>query len=163
MTKKIFIALVSMWWAATALIDFAVVPTVFSTVSEFFNAGELAIALFFKLNKFELVVSSLLIIFALLNLRSEGRGKTQLILTCCAWMIVMFYFSYLTPKITTLTTLWRETELTNKIGIADINDIQQEHQFYHRMYVGLDSLKFLFLTFILGFSIFRKELKIAKA
>lgn len=163
MTKKIFVALVSMWWAATALVDFAVVPTVFSTVTEFFNAGEIAIALFFKLNKFELVVSSLLIIFALLNLRSEGRGKTQLTLACCVWMIVMFYFSYLTPKITALTTLWRDAELSNTIGIADINDIQQEHQFYHRIYVGLDSLKFLFLTFILGLSIFRKEIKVANA
>jgi len=163
MTKKIFIALVSMWWAATAVIDFAVVPTVFSTVSEFFNAGEIAIALFFKLNKFELVVSSLLIIFALINLRAEGRGKTQLTLTCCAWMIIMFYFSYLTPKITILTSLWRSAEMMNTIGIANINDIQQEHQFYHRIYVGLDSLKFLMLTFILGLSIFRKEKEIAKA
>lgn len=163
MTKKIFIALVSMWWASTALIDFAVVPTIFSNVDEFFNAGEIAIALFYKFNKFELVVSSLLIIFALLNLRVEGRGKTQLTLSCCAWMIIMVYFSYLTPKISALSTLWKAAELSNTIGIANVNDIQQEHQFYHRIYVGLDSLKLLILTFILGFSIFRREIKVAKA
>jgi hypothetical protein len=49
------------------------------------------------------------------------------------------------------------------MGIAGIKDIQQEHQFYHRIYVGLDSLKLLILSFILGISFFRKENHLEKA
>ena len=58
--------------------------------------------------------------------------------------------------------LWKEAELVNKLGIAGINDIQQEHRSYHRMYVGLDSLKLLILSFILGLSLFKKEATLAK-
>ncbi len=155
MTKKLTLILVSIWWGWTALIDFAVVPTVFNVVTDFFNAGELGIALFSKLNIFEVLVSSLLIVISIFNLKKEGRGKIPLLLACGAWIIVMFYFSYLTPKIIKLTGLWKEAEVVNKIGIAGINDIQQEHQFYHRMYVGLDSLKLLILSFMIGIFVFR--------
>lgn len=162
MTKKILLVLVSIWWGWTALIDFAVVPTIFKIIDDFFNAGELGIVLFSKLNLLEVILSSLLIVVSVLHLKKEGRGKIQLALACGAWLIVMFYFSYLTPKIIKLTELWKEAEVVNKIGIAGINDIQQEHQSYHRMYVGLDSLKFLILSFILGLSLFKKEATLAK-
>ena len=163
MTNKIVLILASIWWGWTALIDFAVVPTVFRVVNEFFNAGELGIALFSKLNLLEVIISTALILVLALHFKKSGRGKIQLLLACCAWVIVMFYFSYLTSKITTLTSLWKEAELSNKLGIAGINDIQQEHQFYHRIYVGLDSLKLLILTFILSISFFRKEETLGKA
>lgn len=157
MTKKLALVLVSIWLGWTALIDFAVVPTVFSVVNDFFNAGELGIALFSKLNLFEIVISSLLIVVSVLHLKKEGRGQIPLLLACGAWVIVMFYFAYLTPKITELTAIWKKAELVNQMGIAGINDIQQEHHFYHRMYVGLDTLKLLILSFILGILLFRKE------
>lgn len=163
MTNKFILVLVSIWWGWTALIDFAVVPTVFRIVDSFFNAGELGIVLFSKLNLLELIVSSLLIVVTAFHLKKTSKGKIQFLLACCAWIIVMVYFSYLTSKITTLTDLWKEAELTNQIGIAEINDIQQEHQFYHRIYVGLDSLKLLILSLILGISFFRKEAPLEKA
>lgn len=156
MTKKIALILVSIWWGWTVIIDFAVVPTVFRVITDFFNAGELGIALFSKLNLFEIVLSSLLIVISLIQLKNTGRGKIQLALALSAWAIVMFYFAYLTPKIIHLTDLWKTAETVNKLGLAGINDIQQEHQFFHRMYVGLDSLKLLILTFILGNNVIRK-------
>ena len=163
MTKKLILILASIWWGWTAIIDFAIVPTVFKVINDFFNAGELGIALFSKLNLLEVILASLLVVVAALQLKQEARGKIQLFLACSAWLIVIFYFSYLTPKLIELTDLWKEAELVNKIGIAGINDIQQEHQSYHRMYVGLDSLKLLILTFILGMSLFKKEASLAKA
>ena len=163
MTKKLLLILVSIWWGWTALIDFAVVPTLFRVVNDFFNAGELGIAVFSKLNVLEAIVSSLLIFIITLNLKKEGRGKIQFLLAIGAWFIVVFYIVYLTPKLTVLTSLWKEAELTNQIGIAGINDIQQEHQSYHRMYVGLDSLKFLILSFLLGLNLFKAEAKLEKA
>ncbi len=156
MTKKIALILVSIWWGWTVIIDFAVVPTVFKIINDFFNAGELGIALFSKLNTFEIILSSLFIVVSAIHLKNSGRGKIQLGLAVAAWMIVMFYFSYLTPKIIHLTDLWKEAETVQQLGIAGINDIQQEHQFYHRMYVGLDSLKLLILTFLLGNDVLRK-------
>ena len=149
MTNKIVLVLVSLWWGWTALIDFAVVPTVFSVINDFFNAGELGISLFTKFNLLEVVLSSLLIAVLSFHSKKTGKGIIQLALACSAWIIVMFYFTYLTPKISSLATLWKQAELVNKMGIAGINDIQQEHQFYHRIYVGLDSLKLLILSSIL--------------
>jgi uncharacterized membrane protein YozB (DUF420 family) len=156
MTKKIALILISIWWGWTVIIDFAVVPTVFKIINDFFNAGELGIALFSKLNTLEIIFSSLLIVVSAIHLKNSGRGKIQLALAVAAWMIVMFYFSYLTPKIIHLSDLWKEAETVQKMGIAGINDIQQEHQFYHRMYVGLDSLKLLMLTILLGNDVLRK-------
>lgn len=144
MTKKIVLILLSLWWGWTALIDFAVVPTVFRTIHDFFNAGELGIALFSRLNIFELIVSTILMgLFWRL-------AKWRFALLAVAWIIVLVYFFYLTPKITHLTALWKEAESLKQVGIAGIQDIQQEHQLYHRIYVGLDSLKLLILTFVLG-------------
>jgi hypothetical protein len=156
MTKKIALILVSIWWGWTVIIDFAVVPTVFKVINDFFNAGELGIALFSKLNTFEMIVSTLLIVVSVFHFKNSGRGKIQLGLAVAAWMIVMFYFAYLTPKIIHLTDLWKQAETVQKLGIAGINDIQLEHQFYHRMYVGLDSLKLLILSFLLGNDVLRK-------
>lgn len=163
MTKKLVLILTCIWLSWTVLIDFVVVPTVFSVINDFFNAGELGISLFSKLNLLEVVLSSLLIVILALSLKQSGKGKIQLALACSSWLIVMFYFSFLTSKITFLTGLWKEAELTNQMGIANINDLQQEHQFYHRIYVGLDSLKLLILTFILGISFFKKEAPIGKS
>ena len=51
----------------------------------------------------------------------------------------MFYFTYLTPKISSLATLWKQAELVNKMGIAGINDIQQDAA--TRMGKSIEALK----------------------
>ena len=93
MTNKIVLVLVSLWWGWTALIDFAVVPTVFSVINDFFNAGELGISLFTKFNLLEVVLSSLLIAVLSFHSKKTGKGIIQLALACSAWIIVMFYFT----------------------------------------------------------------------
>lgn len=152
MTKKLALVLVSIWWGWTVIIDFAVVPTVFRVIHDFFNAGELGIALFSKLNLFEILVSSLLIVLCVLNLKQYRKGKLELSLSISAWAIVMFYFAYLTPTITHYTKLWKVAEFS-----ADgLVDYQQQHQFYHRLYIGLDSVKLLILTTLMSLNVFRK-------
>ena len=157
MIKNFILLLASLWWGWTVLVDFVIVPTVFQTVNEFFMSGQLAIALFSKLNFFEVIVSSALVALSVMYFNQHKRGKIQLALSFSAWVIVMIYFSYLTSKITDLTLLWQKADLSNEMGIAGIVDIQQEHQFYHRVYVGLDSLKLLILSFIIGLGLFRKD------
>ncbi len=150
MTKKLILILVSIWWGWTAIIDFAVVPTVFRVIHDFFNAGELGIAVFSKLNTLEVLISSLLVVLASYAVKHSGTGKLQLGLALCAWAIAMTYFSYLTPKLVHLTELWREADLKNLVSIAGVSDVQQEHQFYHRIYVGVDSVKLLILTTLMA-------------
>ncbi len=157
MTKKIVLILTSIWWGWTALVDFAIVPTVFRTIPDFFQAGELGIALFSKLNLFELVIATALVIACVYQLRIHKQGKIQLIASLCAWVIVIFYVGYLTDKLIELTDLWMKADASNQVGIAGIIDIQQEHQYYHRVYVGLDSLKLLCLTFMLAAGLWERK------
>lgn len=161
MIKRSIIVLVSLWLGWTALIDFAVVPTVFSTIKDFFNAGELGIALFSKLNSLELVISSALIVLSVFKLKKQQTGKWQLTFLVLAWCIVLTYFSWLTPKITELTKLWKEADAINQTSIAGIADIQQEHQHYHRIYVTLDTIKILILATVLSLEFFKQEKVVA--
>lgn len=160
MIKKINFGLIICWLGWTALIDFAVVPTVFGTINDFFNAGELGIALFSKLNYLEVIVSSSLIALSCLELKRAQTGKLQLGLLVLAWTIVMSYFIFLTPKLTSLTELWKKADGLGLIGMSGIEDVQQEHQFYHRIYVGLDTVKILLLATLTGLEIFRQEKKV---
>lgn len=162
MTKKNiyysgFLTLVSLWWGWTVLTDFVVVPTVFRTIHDFFNAGELGIALFSRLNSLELIVSSLLIIITALKLRSSKQMLLFFIPALLCWMIVMFYFSYLTPKIVTLTELWKEAERAGVSSLGNIPDVQQEHQFFHKLYIRIDTVKLIILTLLLGLGFFKQD------
>jgi hypothetical protein len=157
MIKKIILTLVSIWWGWTVIIDFAVVPMVFRIINDFFNAGELGVALFSKLNIFELIASSLLLIIASSSVLIYKKEKTTFALILSAWIITLIYFFYLTPKLLMLTELWKKADSANQIGISGISDIQQEHQFFHKIYVTIDSLKLFILSIILGLQLFKRE------
>ena len=163
MTKKIILVLVSIWLGWTVLIDFAVVPAVFRVIKDFFNAGELGINLFSILNSFELIVSSFLFGLIVFEFYNKRTSKLQLLLGALASLIIWIYVSYLTPKLIELTRLWQQADTTNQIGIQGIQDIQQEHQYFHRLYVTLDSVKLGLILGLLGISLFSKEKFFEKA
>lgn len=150
---SIYLFLLSIWWAWTVLVDMVIVRTVFATVDNFFLAGELGIALFSKLNNFELVVSSAIV--ALLSIKKSWK---LLIVAVLLWALSMTYFCYLTPKIIYLTELWKKLDLMGINTVAGIPDIQQEHQFYHQMYITLDSIKLFTLTALIGMGIWKEKL-----
>jgi hypothetical protein len=153
LVDSIVLVLISIWLGWTVLVDFFVVPTVFRTISNFFEAGDLGIAVFSKLNNLELIVAT--IILGLLSLEIK-KNKVFFILSILTWSIVMFYFSYLTPKIITLTELWKTAESTGTLGVSGIADIQATHQTFHKLYVGLDSVKLLLLSALMGMSVWKK-------
>ena len=165
MINKLILILVSMWWAWTALIDFVVIPTTFRTISDFFNAGELGIALFSKLNLLEILLGLSMTGLSIMALKKapSKRSKIQVVLAALAWLICLNYFFYLTPKISELTQLWKNADSTGSVGISGFSDIQQSHQLYHRIYVGLDSLKLIILSAILFMCLLKKEREGAKA
>ncbi len=152
MTSKIAFLLLGLWWGTTSIIDFVVVPTVFSVINDFFNAGELGIALFRKFNFFELFFAISILVF-------EWRTKNKFILTSIflALFIVIIYTTTLTPHLAQLSRWWKEADSQGLTSIYGVKDIQQEHQFYHRLYVSLDSLKLLILSCVLTYKIFAKN------
>lgn len=154
---SLFLVLVSIWWAWTVLVDVFVIRTVFQTIENFFLAGDLGLAVFSKLNNLEVVVSTLLIVVLFYQTRKNRKSIFLLILSVMTWLIAMTYFSYLTPKLAYLTELWKKSDLGGVTSMFGIADIQQEHQFYHNIYIGLDSIKLILLSILLGLGIVKQD------
>lgn len=147
------ITLLSLWLGWTVLVDFVVVPTIFREMNDFFGSGNIGIKLFSKLNNFELIVGSLLL--ALSSWLQVQQKKVNIFLTISVtvlFVIALLYFSYLTPKITTLTALWQKADAMGVMGLEGIADLQQEHQFYHRLYISIDTAKLILLAAVLTYA-----------
>jgi hypothetical protein len=157
MTNRFALFLISIWWGWTILTDFFVVPTVFKTINDFFNAGELGVTLFGKLNSLEAIVGVGLVALNIVGLKQKKISKWSFLLSGLCFLIVSFYFFYLTPKLSYLSVLWQKAEATGTQAISGIVDIQQEHQFYHQLYIKLDSVKLLMLSSLLFLNIFKKR------
>lgn len=152
-----FLLIVSMWWGWTVLVDMFIIRTVFATIENFFQAGDLGIAVFSKLNNLEVIVSTALVAILSYQFTKNKKVLPLLIMSVVAWMVAMTYFAYLTPKLIYLTELWKKTDLMGLAGNSAIPDIQQEHQFYHRLYIGMDSFKLVLLSVMILFGSFKQD------
>lgn len=150
--------LVSVWLGWTVLVDFVVIPTTFHELNDFFGAGNLGIQLFIKLNNLELILASLLLaLYAWILVQQKKPNVFLITMSVALFTLTLFYFAYLTPKIADLTALWREAESSGATGIGGITDVQQEHQYYHRLYVSLDTAKMILLGTLLAYSMKKPE------
>ncbi len=154
---SLYLFLTSVWWGWTVLVDMVVVRILFSRIDDIFVAGSIGMELFRSLNRLEVVFSSALVVITILRLKAKKPQFFDFVFAVFTWGISMIYFSYLTPKLITLTTLWRASDLQGMVSAPGIPDIQQEHQFYHSLYIGLDSLKLFFLSLMIGFAFWRRE------
>jgi hypothetical protein len=152
-----YLILISMWWGWTVLVDMFVIRTVFATITNFFEAGNLGIAVFSKLNNLELIVSTIVVAIIAYQLSQKKKVMTFLVLSVVVWLITMIYFVYLTPKLITLTDLWKATDSMGISGAAGISDIQQEHQFYHNLYIGMDVFKLLLLSIMMILGLWKEK------
>lgn len=152
--SSILLILLSFWLGWTVLVDFIVVPGVFRNIANFFEAGDLGIYLFQKLNSLELVVASFILAILTFIFRKNRKALPLLISGIVVFGISLVYFSYLTPKLEALTDMWKLSEAGQTIALSDI---QQEHQYYHRIYVTVDSLKILILIFMMGSTVGKEE------
>ncbi len=134
--------------------DFIVVPGVFRNIANFFEAGDLGIYLFQKLNSLELEVATFTIAILIFIFRKNRRALPLLISGVFLFAIAVTYFIYLTPKLQALTDMWKLSEAGQKIALTDI---QQEHQYFHRIYVTIDSLKILILIFMMTTTVWKEE------
>ena len=154
---SLFLILVSLWWGWTVLVDMFIIPTVFKTIDNFFQAGDLGIAVFSKLNNLELVLASILVGLLSFQMTKNKKALMLLVPGILVWLIAMTYFTFLTPKLVELTELWKKTDLMGITGVAGIPDIQQAHQFYHNLYIGLDAVKLLLLSAMLIVGVVKEE------
>lgn len=152
-----FLILTSAWISWTILVDFFVIRTVFGIISNFFEAGDLGVAVFSKLNNLELIVGSALMTLTGHQTLKNRKSLKLFILSLLCWSVAMFYFTYLTPKLIGLTDLWKLADSKGIVSINGISDIQQEHQHFHRIYIGLDSFKLMALSCLLFLGVWKNE------
>ena len=147
------LTLISLWLGWTVLTDFFIVPKVFAVIKDFFNAGELGIVVFSRLNILEVITGSALVSLTAIMTLKEKKNLIYLIFSVALLAIALTYFAYLSPKIQELTELWKKADQLGSMSIAGIDDIQQEHQKYHRLYVSIDTAKLILLVsmWALGF------------
>lgn len=160
LTKMIYplvLFLSAIWWGWTILVDLLIIPTVFRTLSDFFEAGNLGISVFSKLNNLEIVTSSFLLSLLCLHTLRSRKAIIALIISMLLWMIAMTYFAWLTPKIIEMTELWKKAEQTGATGAPGFPDIQQAHQLYHNLYIKMDMLKLALLTAFIGIAFWKQE------
>lgn len=146
--------LLSLWIGWTALVDFIVVPGVFRNIDNFFEAGDLGIYLFQRLNSLEIVIGSAVVTLLCVIFRTNRRALPLLLGSLALMIIVLTYFTWLTPKIAELSELWKMSEAGKTIAVLDI---QQEHQHYHRVYVIMDTVKLLALLFMIVSTVGKEE------
>jgi hypothetical protein len=152
-----FIVLISLWFGWSILVNFFIIPTAFKKIPDFFLAGELGIAVFSHLNNLELITGTTLVGILSIAVKRNRASLPLLISAFVLFAISLTYFAYLTPKLIKLTELWKRLDLMGMTSAAGIPDIQQEHQFYHRLYVFLDSIKLLLLVTLLGYGLIKEE------
>lgn len=152
--SSILLILLSFWLGWTLLVDFIVVPGVFRNIHNFFEAGDLGIFLFKKLNSLELVVASFVLAILTFICRKNRRALPLLVSSIIVFGISLVYFNYLTPKLESLTDMWKLSEAGQTIALSDV---QQEHQYFHRIYVTIDSFKILILIFMMGATVGKEE------
>lgn len=151
-----YLTLISIWWGWTVLVDMFVVRIVFSMVDDVFQAGKIGMELFTRLNQLEIVVSSALVVITFFQVKKIKNLRIEFFLSVFIWIIPMVYFCYLTPKITYLSELWQRLDLMGIYSVHGIPDIQQEHQFYHNLYIGLDTIKLITMTLMMTLAFWRR-------
>lgn len=157
--KILILCLALVWLALSSLVNFVVIPSVFSVVNDFFLAGNLGVTVFTKFNRFEFLFASTLVVLTLFEFKRTRQGLVPILISLLLLLISGSYLFYLTPKLSQLTTAWEYAQTMGTIGSAE-SDLQSLHMMYHRTYIGLDSVKLLLLaglTGLMALPLFRKS------
>jgi hypothetical protein len=153
----IALALVAIWFGWTVLVDIFLVPQIFKIVDQFWVAGRLGLTFFTKLNQLEMITGSALVGLLAISCRRNKIALMGFVLSVLLFSIALTYFAYLIPKMAELTDLWQKAEGLGIVKIGGYEDVQQEHQYFHRVYVTMDVVKLIILTSCLGLLIWMEE------
>lgn len=142
--KLLLLVISSLWMGMTMSVDFVAVPLVFQTLTSLQEAGRLGIAVFLKFNSIEIFLSMVLFITSILEFLKNKNGRwpmTWVLFSILLTSLAVLYAFYLSPRIAFLGTEMHQFPLESEPYLA----IYKEHQFFHKLYVKLDSLKLLLL------------------
>lgn len=136
------------WFSMSCLIDFVAVPIVFRTVSKLYEAANVGIRLFSIFNPIEFIFSLILVSFALFTVKKKSSKlkKFQLAFSFLLLIITASYTFHITPMISTLSEQKRELDVESDAYVK----IEQQHNFYHHLYVKMDSVKVILLLIMVG-------------
>lgn len=137
-------AFIFSWIILTVAVDFIAIPTVFRTLKDPNLGGAIGINLFPKVNWVEIIlaVSLCSAIFFSVNIKQRILDRLALIVGIFLFLLTVLYLAYLSPEIKRLTL-----EIANNKGnLTLLPTLNIEHQFFHHLYIKLESVK-LFLLF----------------
>lgn len=143
--KNISLSIVSMWLGMTALVDFVAVPTLFRNISNLEEAGNVGMIIFSSFNKIELFFILLIIGLGLSALSEIKFKKIFISIWGLLLLVAGSYNFYLTPKIIEVQKQMREIGMQG----AGFESIERVHNFYHSLYIQVDSVKLLLLLILL--------------
>jgi hypothetical protein len=144
--------LLSIWIAATCLVDFMVVPLVFKHTPDMMKAGLLAVDLFKRFNIVELVLSLLLGLNQFYLRKNLMTTLLQFMLSIFLFLLISFFLFWLSPSIEATANVIISAGTTGapSESLAYFNTL-------HSSYVTLDSVKLLVL--LISFSLTIRSLK----
>lgn len=141
--RKVVLSLLASWLSLVIFTDFIVVPTVFRTLSNRFEAGELGMKVFAALGSYEALVAILLFLTAgvvFKRFRTKRAGFLFLFATTLLAFSLLGRF-YLTPELTRIN----QDKYTLDEQSSEYQKLQSRHSFLHSFYVKLDGAKMLLL------------------
>ncbi|MEE3079213.1 MAG: hypothetical protein VX341_07755 [Bdellovibrionota bacterium] len=133
-------AILIAWLLSTVFIDLMAVPLVFQTVSSRDEASLLGVGIFKMFNHLEIVFILSSLFF--MKLSSIFSLNDFLLKISYLLFFPFFYSFYLTNKIVSLNA-----SKMNEIDDAKLQIIQKDLDFFHQLYVRLDSVKIFILIF----------------
>ncbi len=151
MISYVQILILGLWLGMTVLVDFIAIPIVFRTLTDVFQAGLIGMQVFEKLNFVEVFLGLAFMVSCFYLKKTLKLVKFFAIILS---FLAGFYFFFLTPKITKLSL--QMMELTHQAG-AGLQQVAQDHDFYHHLYVKLDGVKILMLLFCLFLLFYQKK------
>lgn len=146
--KMAIVSLSSLWFGMTAAVDFVAVPLVFTTLSSLEQAGKLGMAVFGRFNTIEMFISTLILALSFMLFAKQRNGKwgaTWLLLSILVAALALIYSFYLTPMIGFLAREMHQFPLESEPYLK----VYEQHQFFHKLYVKLDSVKLLSLLVLI--------------
>ena len=139
---KIAIIFSSLWLVLTCFIDFMAVPTLFRNITDVYEAGIVGIKIFTFFNYLEVIIGAYLVYYSMVHLKL----KLYIILSFLCFIIVSLYCYLLSPMISQLTS--ELISLVENDPKDLFGSVQVRHDFYHNLYIRLDSLKLFLITVI---------------
>lgn len=143
---RLAFSLIVAWFATSCLIDFVAVPTVFRTVSKLTEAGAVGMTIFSKYNVVEVLCGLVILIYALKSAMIKGIGrKVFALFSVVVFGIALAYQFHVSPKIIQINTERAQYEMES----VEYQKISVEHNFYHKLYVRMDSVKVTLLLIMM--------------